>query len=469
MSSAVLHEDKDVLEVQLANYASLIEERPEFHPNKEAAKAYVIGRDLASTGKFREALSYYLSASELDETSPAPWAAMAITLAAIDKPEASYKAWVETLRRDPTNSKALFMVGLDASMNGDYQNASCLLSRLHLQGDGLPTDNLLRDSALTTALQKIGDLETYELLKVRETALIDNALSQLLQGSDSVWLSVLQQLVDVGNPATALRLAELAIPHLEPKRQSALLSAMPVIEVAAGGDGGVTLSTYMNSAEDGLVYLRPRWSQPTPIAYALSYAAQSMSSVGATDAPIKLYETSLELDPSDVVVINNYSWLLLQRDGASLQAILLAKQAYEADPTAGFVLDTFGYSKLLQGQTSEAIDLFTEALNVTGGNPTILEHLGDAYWNAHQRRDAIASWQKAYGILRSTDHYRMVVEGFQGMEYSVWGISIATSAALYDLELGGVMRRLQQKLTAVQEGKDPFDTRSLSPSSNGQQ
>lgn len=469
MSCAVLHDEVDILEEQLAVHASLIEEGPKLHPNKEAAKAYVIGRDLASAGKFREALSYYLNASELDETSPAPWVAMAIALAAIDKPQASHKAWVETLRRDPTNSKALFMVGLDASMNGDYQTASCLLSRLHLQGNGLPMDNLLRDSALTTALRQIGDLKTCELLKGQETAVIEKALSQLLQGGVSVWLSVLQQLVDVGNPATALRLAELAIPQLEPERQAALLSAMPVIEVAAGGNGGVTLSTYMDNAENGLIHLRPKWSQPTPIAYALSSAAQSMSSVGAIDAPLRLYETSLELDPTDVVVINNFSWLLLQRDGASRQAILLATQAYEANPKAGYVLDTFGYSKLLQGLTEEAIDLFTEALHVTGVDPTILDHLGDAYWKAHRKREAIASWQKAFGILRSTDHYRMVVEGFQGMAYSVWGISIATPEALYDLELGRVMRRLQQKLTAVQGGNDPFGTRNSSPSLNGEQ
>ena len=43
------------------------------------------------------------------------------------------------------------------------------------------------------------------------------------------------------------------------------------------------------------------------------------------------------------------------------------------------------------------------------------------------------------------------------MIYSVWGISIATPEALYDLEIGSVIRRLQQKLTAVQEGRDPFE------------
>ena len=49
-----------------------------------------------------------------------------------------------------------------------------------------------------------------------------------------------------------------------------------------------------------------------------------------------------------------------------------------------------------------------------------------------------------------------VVEGFQGMAYSVWGISIATPEALYDLEVGEVTRRLMEKLSAVKEGRDPL-------------
>ena len=95
----------------------------------------------------------------------------------------------------------------------------------------------------------------------------------------------------------------------------------------------------------------------------------------------------------------------------------------------------------------------------TGDDPQILDHLADAYWKAHQRRDAISAWQRAYSTLRSPEYYKIIVEGFQETIYSVWGISIATPEALYDLEIGTVVRRLQEKLIAVQEGRDPFESK----------
>ena len=42
------------------------------------------------------------------------------------------------------------------------------------------------------------------------------------------------------------------------------------------------------------------------------------------------------------------------------------------------------------------------------------------------------------------------------MAFSVWGISVATPEALYDLEAGDVTRRLMKKLSAVKEGRDPL-------------
>jgi hypothetical protein len=116
-----------------------------------------------------------------------------------------------------------------------------------------------------------------------------------------------------------------------------------------------------------------------------------------------------------------------------------------------------GYANLLQGKSNEAIDYFVSALNESAGDPQILDHLGDAFWKSHQRRDAISAWQKAYTILRSPEYFKMIVEGFQEMNYSVWGVSIATPEALYDLEISSVVLGLQEKLMAVQEGKDPFE------------
>jgi len=452
----------DILSEQLLKYATtpILIGVHELEPTRAAARSYVTGRDLAASNRHREAISYYLQSSELDETSPAPWAAMAHSLEEIGRHDAAFKAWGETLLRDPTNARALFVIGLDSAIGGEYQKAVQFLSRLRLQkNNSTPTDMLLQDVALAISLRKIGDEETSALFRSNQVDLINASFAQLMHGNGAVWLSIMQQLVDFGDPSVALQLAAMAAPKLDSQRQAIVLSAMPVIEVAAGGDGSVTLGTYAQIGKDELVPLRPRWFEPATLADALSTAAQSMSSVGGVDSAIKLYKASIALDNTDFVAVNNLAWTLLLRDGVTEQALAIALQAYELDQTAGVVQDTLGYANLLQGNLNEAIDLFVSALEESGGDPKILDHLADSYWKAHQRRDAILAWQKAYSILRSPEYHKMIVEGFQGTIYSVWGISIATPEALYDLEIGGIIRSLQEKLTAVQEGRDPFENK----------
>ena len=450
--------NSDALNEHISKYAVLNDSVPTLRTTREAARAYVTGRDLAAQNKHREAISYFLQASELDDTSPTPWLAMAFSLDAIRRPDAAFKAWNETLLRDPTNSQALYVIGLDATIGGEYLKAVQLLSRLRMQHhESTPTEMLLRDVALTFALKSIGDIQTSELFSVQIQKLIALSHSQLIHGNGSTWLNVLQQLVDVGDPTVALQLGQLALPELDPQRQAIILSALPLIEAAALGSGEITLATYEAIASNGGIPLQPQWFEPKTLAQALSTAAQSMSSVGSLAASTLLYRASVALDGTDLVAVNNLAWALLQKDGATDEAIRFANMAFDLDQTTGFVLDTIGYMNLLQGNSSKAIDLFIEALNGSGGDPQILDHLGDAYWRAHQRKDAIGAWQQAYSQLRSPEYYQAIVEGYQGVMNSIWGISIATPEALYDLEIGSVVRNLKEKLLAVQEGKDPFE------------
>ncbi|MDP7009103.1 MAG: hypothetical protein QGI78_05980 [Phycisphaerales bacterium] len=428
---------------------------------REAARAYVTGRDLAASNHHREAISYYLQAAELDGTAPAPWAAMAESLDQLERPEAAFKAWSETLKRDPKNAKALFVVGLDCAMNGAFETAVNLLSCLRLQGvKNTPTNRLLLDVALASSLDKTGYTELSELILSKENEYIEASFTELMHGNEPVWLSVLQQLIDVGAPRVALTMASKAAPKLDKQRQAAILSAMPIIETAAGGDGSVTLATYTLVGQNDLIPLRPKWFEPVPLSVALSTAAQSMSEVGGLEGAILLYKASIAFDDSDVVALNNLAWTLLQFEGITPEAVSFAEKAYDLDSNASFIQDTLGYIKLLEGSSNEAIDLFIRALNNSNGDPQIMDHLGDAYWQSHQRRDAIEAWQRAYSTLRSPQYYQAIIEGYQSMIYSIWGVAIATPEALYDLEIGSIVRRLQEKLVAVQEGKDPFEPKN---------
>ena len=49
-----------------------------------------------------------------------------------------------------------------------------------------------------------------------------------------------------------------------------------------------------------------------------------------------------------------------------------------------------------------------------------------------------------------------MLDGYSSMAHSVWGITVVTPEALYDFELGELTRRLEDKLSAIQEGRTPL-------------
>ena len=53
------------------------------------------------------------------------------------------------------------------------------------------------------------------------------------------------------------------------------------------------------------------------------------------------------------------------------------------------------------------------------------------------------------------------------MVRSVWGISVATPEAMYDLELGEMARNVLKKLAAIENGEEPVI--AISSSKNGEQ
>ncbi len=82
--------------------------------------------------------------------------------------------------------------------------------------------------------------------------------------------------------------------------------------------------------------------------------------------------------------------------------------------------------------------------------------LGDAYWLIGNKNSAVRAWQTAASILNTKESKQAYLEGFNEMVRSVWGISVATSEAMYDLELGEIARRVMRKLAAVNNGEDPI-------------
>lgn len=448
--------DSDFLHEQFEIVVGKLPENSSRPTVRNAAREYIFARQFATKDQHRLAIVHFRNSAELDIHSPAPWAGMAVSLSAIGRNDSALVAWNEVLARNPIHKDALLILGLDATKMGKYQLGKKYLSQHWLTSSAIPLEALLRVAGL---------LEVYKSDDAI-TASLEESLDQIIESSifnlvgpatSPAWLGLLQQLVDLNAVDVALRLATESANKLTQRELATILTVIPVLEAASGGDGTVTLGIYSQVARTKPIALAPQWREPIPLAEALSVAAQSMSIITQDPiGPIRLYKASLILDPTDALTLNNLAWITLERDGPTESVQKMCELVLELDSDATYILDTVGWMYAKLGNTEQAIPLLIRSLE-SSQNPSVgtYDHLGDAYWLAGQRDNALRSWQTASLILHSPEYRQGILEGFLGLAHSVWGITVVTPEALYDFELGEMTRRLEDKLTALQNGEEP--------------
>lgn len=108
------------------------------------------------------------------------------------------------------------------------------------------------------------------------------------------------------------------------------------------------------------------------------------------------YDKSLELNPYNPYVLNNYSYYLSLRNEKLQLAETMAKEANNQVPDSPNFIDTHAWILFLKGNYEEAETLLNKAIALsTMPNGTILEHFGDVLFKLNKTEAAIDSWQKA--------------------------------------------------------------------------
>jgi tetratricopeptide (TPR) repeat protein len=455
-TSCVTHADQLFIQEQFEAIVGDIQETPTRPTIRQAAKEYIAGRQLAASSQHMPAIAHFRRAAELDEYSPAPWAGMAISLGVIGRQKSAIVAWNEVLIRDGTHKDALLILGIDAARLGQVEKGKRTLAQHWLTKEATPVEALLRIAALLSVFESNQKLS--DALQETVGAVVDEAMYDLVPDATTpTWLGVIQQLVDLNAEEIAFQLVSQASTKVQRRELGTLLTVLPVLEESSGGDGSMTQHVYEQIATEQRIPLAPRWYEPVSLSEALSIAAQSMSIIGEEAiAPIRLYNASLELNPTNPLALNNLAWMLLKRDGPTQEVQQLCEKAIALDSSAPYILDTVGWVYVLLGDAESAIPLFVRALK--GSNsPSVetLDHLGDAYWIAGEIENAIQAWRAASTILNGKGYRQGVLDGYMRMAHTVWGISVVSPEALYDFELGDLTRRLEDKLSAIQEGRTP--------------
>ncbi|NTU96478.1 MAG: tetratricopeptide repeat protein [Chlorobiaceae bacterium] len=101
--------------------------------------------------------------------------------------------------------------------------------------------------------------------------------------------------------------------------------------------------------------------------------------LGEPRRSIRLYERILEVDPGNVLMMNNLAYILALEGKELEKARELALKVTRSEPANAGFLDTLGWIYFRLGEYAKAKEILEKAAGLDPNEPEILEHLGSAY------------------------------------------------------------------------------------------
>ena len=141
-----------------------------------------------------------------------------------------------------------------------------------------------------------------------------------------------------------------------------------------------------------IALLNPPDKDDWQVYFARAVCEENLKQYAATEADLN---TALKISPNQPQVMNylGYTWV---DQGRNLpQALALLEKARALSPYDGYIVDSVGWAYFRLAKYKLAAEALQAAVLLVPGDPTINEHLGDAYWMSGRRLDARFQWNHA--------------------------------------------------------------------------
>jgi tetratricopeptide (TPR) repeat protein len=121
-------------------------------------------------------------------------------------------------------------------------------------------------------------------------------------------------------------------------------------------------------------------------------------------------QMALRLNPGEASVLNylGYSWI--DRGENIDEAKAMIEQAVSEHPDDGFIVDSLGWVHYLTGDYAKAVEVLERAVRLEPTDPTINDHLGDAYWRVGRKIEARFQWQHALDNGAEDDERQAIID-----------------------------------------------------------
>jgi Flp pilus assembly protein TadD len=137
------------------------------------------------------------------------------------------------------------------------------------------------------------------------------------------------------------------------------------------------------------------------------------------DKSIANMKKAIELNPKNAPALNylGYTWAEM---GVHLdQAENLILRALKIEPNDGFFIDSLGWVYYQKGDYNKAVEQLERAVEITVDDPTIMEHLGDAYEKTSRLDRALQRYREALSKAKEADQIKRIEEKIHRLEKKI--------------------------------------------------
>ncbi len=184
------------------------------------------------------------------------------------------------------------------------------------------------------------------------------------------------------NTTEALKVARQTASRA-PRDLSARVSLGSVLSIAGKNKEAVTAFTQVIRAEGE----QASWN----LYYARATAYNDLGDWTNTEQDLM---KALLLSPDQPEVMNYLGYMWADRGEHLDQALVLLTKAARARPNQGAIIDSLGWVYYRMGDIPKAIENLERAAEMDAADPSVNDHLGDAYLSAGRKLEAVYQWQR---------------------------------------------------------------------------
>jgi tetratricopeptide (TPR) repeat protein len=362
-----------------------------------------LGRILADRKELDRAAILFGKAVAFERRDTDAWRRLAELEESRHRFEEARKAWAGLVREDPDDTEALVALGRLALRVGSVDQARAFFEHaVHVAPDG-------PDARARVGLAWLDARRPAETIAVVDRGLRSSADGRLLyvrglalreerrfEEAAASFGAVATGDADLDLSALAARASVLAQAG---KGTIGLALVDAALSRHPGDPRLVTARAYVlersGRAAEAVTWLRSMLSTQPRNERLLLALGIAQDRTGDRAGAIVTMRKVLEEAPDSADALNFVGYSLAEKGEALDEAEALVKRALEIDPDNGSFLDSMGWVLFQRGDVAGAIALLEKAEALAGPEPTILEHLGDAYRRSMRDADAARAFRHA--------------------------------------------------------------------------